>query len=128
MTGRISVAFATASNVLLLIESGKLQGLAVAQAQRSALIPDVPSMVEAGLTGVDSSIWIGMLAPAGAPRDIISRLSKAVNEALKSEEVHRQMRGAGMEPLGGSPEEFSDRIKEDTARWDAVLKASGLAK
>jgi tripartite-type tricarboxylate transporter receptor subunit TctC len=51
-----------------------------------------------------------------------------VNEALKSEEVHKQMKGAGMEPLGGSPGAFGERIKEDTARWDAVLKASGLAK
>jgi tripartite-type tricarboxylate transporter receptor subunit TctC len=128
MTGRISVAFATASNVLPLIETGKLQGLAVAQAQRSALIPNVPSMIEAGLTGVDSSIWIGMLAPAGTPRDIVERLSKAVNDALKSEDVKKQMRGAGMEALGGSPEEFGRQIKEDMARWDSVLKASGLAK
>ena len=128
MTGRISVAFATASNVLPLIETGKLQGLAVAQAQRSALIPNVPSMIEAGLTGVDSSIWIGMLAPAGTPRDIVERLSKAVNDALKAEDVKKQMRGAGMEALGGSPEEFGRQIKEDMARWDSVLKASGLAK
>jgi tripartite-type tricarboxylate transporter receptor subunit TctC len=128
MTGRISVAFATASNVLPLIETGKLQGLAVAQPQRSALIPNVPSMVEAGLTGVDSSIWIGMLAPAGTPTDIIDRLAKAVNEAVKSDEVRKQMSGSGMEPLGGSPQEFGRIIKEDTARWDAVLKASGLAK
>lgn len=128
MTGRISVAFATASNVLPLIDSGKLQGLAVVQAQRSALIPKVPSIAEAGLTGVDSSIWIGILAPAGTPRDIVDRLSKEVNEAIKSEEVLRQMSGAGMEPLGGSPEEFRRRINEDMARWDAVLRASGLAK
>ena len=128
MTGRISVAFATASNVLPLIETGKLQGLAVAQAQRSALIPNVPSMIEAGLTGVDSSIWIGMLAPAGTPRAIVDRLSKAVNDALKAEDVKKQMRGAGMEALGGSPEEFGRQIKEDMARWDSVLKASGLAK
>ena len=128
MTGRISVAFATASNVLPLIETGKLQGLAVAQPQRSALIPNVPSMAEAGLTGVDASIWIGMLAPAGTPREIVDRISKAVNEALKTDEVVKQMRGAGMEPLGGTPDEFGRRIKEDTARWDAVLKASGLGK
>jgi tripartite-type tricarboxylate transporter receptor subunit TctC len=128
MTGRISVAFATAANVLPLIETGKLQGLAVAQAQRSALIPNMPSMVEAGLTGVDSSIWIGMLAPAGTPRAIIDRLSKAVNEALKSEDVLKQMRSSGMEALGGDPEEFGRRIKEDMARWDAVLKDSALAK
>jgi tripartite-type tricarboxylate transporter receptor subunit TctC len=128
MTGRISVAFATASNVLQLIGDGKLTALAVAQSKRSALIPDVPSMEEAGLTGVDSSIWIGMLAPAGTPREIVDKLSKAVNEALKSEDVVKQMRLSGMEPLGGTPDEFARRIKEDTARWDAVLQASGLGK
>ena len=79
MTGRISVAFATASNVLQLIGDKKLTALAVAQPKRSALIPDVPSMAEAGLTGVDSSIWIGLLAPAGTPREIVDLLSKTVN-------------------------------------------------
>jgi tripartite-type tricarboxylate transporter receptor subunit TctC len=128
MTGRISVAFATASNVLQLIGDNKLTALAVAQPKRSALIPDVPSMAEAGLTGVDSSIWIGLLAPAGTPREIVDQLSKTVNEALKSEDIVRQMQLQGMEPLGGSPEEFARRIKADTAQWDAVLAASGLGK
>ena len=128
MTGRISVAFATASNVLPLIGDGKLMALAVAQAQRSALIPDVPSIAEAGLPGVDSSIWIGLLAPAETSREIVNLLSRSVNEALKSEDVVKQMRLSGMEPLGGTPDEFGRRIKEDTARWDAVLQASGLGK
>lgn len=128
MTGRISVAFATASNVLQLIGDNKLTALAVAQSRRSALIPDVPSIEEAGLTGVDSSIWIGMLAPAGTPREIVDLLSKAVNEALKSDDVQKQMRHSGMEPLGGTPEEFARRIKADTVQWDSVLQASGLGK
>ena len=128
MTGRISVAFATASNVLQLIGDNKLTALAVAQSKRSALIPDVPSMAEAGLTGVDSSIWIGLLAPAGTPREIVDLLSKAVNEALKSEDLVKQMQLSGMEPLGGTPDEFARRIKADTAQWDAVLAASGLGK
>ena len=128
MTGRISVAFATASNVLQLIGDNKLTALAVAQTQRSALIPDVPSMTEAGLTGVDSSIWIGLLAPAGTPLGIVDRLSKAVNEALKFDDLVKQMQLSGMEPLGGTANEFARRIKADTAQWDAVLKASGLGK
>ena len=128
MTGRISVAFATASNVLALIGDNKLTALAVAQARRSALIPDVPSIAEAGLPGVDSSIWIGLLAPAGTPREIVELLSKTVNEALKSEDLIKQMRAQGMEPLSGTPDEFARRIKADTAQWDAVLKASGLEK
>jgi tripartite-type tricarboxylate transporter receptor subunit TctC len=128
MTGRISVAFASASNVLQLINDGKLTALAVAQPRRAAMIPNLPSIDEAGLPGVDSSIWIGMLAPAGLPREIVDALSKAVNEALKSEDVMRQMQLQGMEPLGGTPEDFALRIKDDTARWGAVLKAAGLEK
>jgi tripartite-type tricarboxylate transporter receptor subunit TctC len=128
MTGRISVAFASASNVLQLINDGKLTALAVAQPRRAAMVPNLPSIDEAGLPGVDSSIWIGMLAPAGLPREIVDALSKAVNEALKSEDVMRQMQLQGMEPLGGTPEDFALRIKDDTARWGAVLKAAGLEK
>jgi tripartite-type tricarboxylate transporter receptor subunit TctC len=128
MTGRISVAFATASNVLALIGENKLTALAVAQPKRSALVPNVPSMEESGLSGVDANIWIGMLAPAGTPREIVDLLSRTVNEALKSEDIIKQMRSSGMEPLGGTPDEFGRRIKADMAQWDAVLKASGLAK
>ena len=128
MTGRISIAFASASNVLQLINDGKLLALAVAQPRRSAMIPSLPSIDEAGLPGVDSSIWIGMLAPAGTPRDVVDTLSKAVNEALRSDDVANQMRLQGMEPLGGTPEEFARRIKDDGARWGAVLKAAGLDK
>jgi tripartite-type tricarboxylate transporter receptor subunit TctC len=128
MTGRISVAFASASNVLQLIEDGKLTALAVAQPRRSAMLPNTPTLDEAGLPGVHASIWIGMLAPAGTPRPVIARLSRAANEALQTEDVARQLRTQGMELLGGSPEEFAQQIKRDTARWDAVLQAAGLGK
>jgi tripartite-type tricarboxylate transporter receptor subunit TctC len=128
MTGRISIAFSSAANVLQLIEDGKLTALAVAQPRRVAMLPNIPSIDEAGLPGVDSSIWIGLLAPAGTPDAIVKVLSKAVNDVLRSEEVVNQMRLQGMEPLGGSPEDFAARIKSDTARWDAVLQAAGLGK
>jgi tripartite-type tricarboxylate transporter receptor subunit TctC len=128
MTGRISAAFASVSNVIQLIETGKLTALAMAQPLRSALLPDTPTIDEAGLPGVHASIWIGMLAPAGTPRPIVEVLSKIINEALKTEDVARQLRLQGMEVLGGSPGEFEQRIKKDTAGWDAVLQASGAGK
>lgn len=128
MTGRISAAFASVSNVVQLIEEGKLTALALAQPTRSALLPNTPTIDEAGLPGVHASIWIGMLAPAGTPRSIVDKLSRAINDALKTEDVTRQLRLQGMEVLGGSPEEFEERIKLDTARWDAVLQAGGLAR
>jgi tripartite-type tricarboxylate transporter receptor subunit TctC len=128
MTGRISAAFASVSNVIQLIETGKLTALAIAQPARSALLPDTPTIDEAGLPGVHASIWIGMLVPTGTPRPIVDTLSKVINDALKTEDVTRQLRLQGMEVLGGSPEEFEQRIKKDTAGWDAVLQASGAGK
>jgi tripartite-type tricarboxylate transporter receptor subunit TctC len=128
MTGRISAAFASVSNVIQLIETGKLTALAMAQPTRSALLPDTPTIDEAGLPGVHASIWIGMLAPVGTPRSIVETLSKVINEALKTEDVTRQLRLQGMEVLGGNPEEFEQRIKKDTAGWDAVLQGSGAGR
>ena len=128
ITGRISAMFASVPNVLQLIEEGKLTALAVGQARRSAMIPNVPTIDEAGLPGVDASIWIGLLAPAGTPPEIVALLSKSVNEALRSDDVLSQIRSQGMEPLGGTSDEFAQRIKFDTARWDAIMKASGLQK
>jgi tripartite-type tricarboxylate transporter receptor subunit TctC len=128
MTGRISAAFASVSNVIQLIEAGKLTALAIAQPTRSALLPDTPTIDEAGLPGVHASIWIGMLAPSGTPRQIVERLSRIINEALKTEEVASQLRLQGMEVLGGSPQEFEQRIKKDTAGWDVVLRVSGAGK
>ena len=127
MMGRISVAFASVSNVVQLIEAGKLTALAMAQPTRSALLPDTPTIDEAGLPGVYASIWIGMLAPVGTPDPIVQRLSRVINDALKTEDVGRQLRVQGMEVLGGNPEEFALRIKKDTAGWDAILRASGTA-
>jgi tripartite-type tricarboxylate transporter receptor subunit TctC len=128
MTGRISIAFASAANVLQLIEEGKLTALAVSQAQRAALMPQVPSMDEAGLPGVYASLWLGMLAPAGTPSAIVKTLSKAINEALKAEDLANQLKLQGMELMGGSPEDFALRIKNDTARWDTVLQTVDLQK
>ena len=128
ITGRISIAFATAANVLPLVEEGKLTALAVAQAQRAALIPQIPSIDEAGLPGVHARIWIGLLAPAGMPRAIVDVLSKAVDEAIKADDFANQMKLQGMELMGGSPEDFATLIKSDTARWDAVLQATNLGK
>ena len=124
MTGRISIAFASAANVLQLIEEGKLMALAIATPKRSQMMPSVPSIDEAGLPGVHASLWIGILAPAGTPPQIVNTLSKAINEILKSDDIMRQLRLQVMEALGGTPEEFAARIKSDTAQWDAVLEAT----
>jgi tripartite-type tricarboxylate transporter receptor subunit TctC len=128
MTGRISIAFASAANVLQLIEDGKLTALAVALPKRSRMMAQLPSIDEAGLPGVHASLWIGILAPAGTPGTIVNILSKAINQALQSDDIVNQLKVQGMEVLGGSPETFAARIKSDTAQWDAVLQAAQLGK
>lgn len=122
MTGRISIAFASAANVLQLIEVGKLTALAIAQPRRSQMMARVPTIDEAGLPGVHASIWIGILAPAGTPPPIVNTLSKAINQILQSDDMRHQLRLQVMDVLGGSPEAFAARIKSDTAQWDQVLQ------
>jgi len=87
------------------------------------MMAQLPSIDEAGLPGVYASLWIGILAPTSTPGPIVNALSKAINQALQSDDIVNQLRLQGMEVLGGSPEEFAARIKSDTAQWDAVLQA-----
>jgi tripartite-type tricarboxylate transporter receptor subunit TctC len=110
------------------ITAGKLKALAVAQGQRASVLPDVPTMSEAGMPGFDASIWVGLLAPPGTSDAIRVQVADAVNEALKTDEVLAPMRAQGFDPLGGSPAEFGKFIDADIAKWDAVTKAAGLKK
>ena len=123
MTGRISIAFASAANVLQLIEDGKLTALAVAQPKRVADDADGALIDEAGLPGVHASLWIGLLAPAGTPRRSSMRC-RAPSTRRFSPMMSPVSCGAGLESLGGTPEEFEQQIRSDTARWDAVLEAT----
>jgi tripartite-type tricarboxylate transporter receptor subunit TctC len=128
IAGRISLMFSAASTTLPHVQSGKLVALAMAQSKRSAIAPDIPSMAEAGLPGFDTSVWFGLLAPAGTPPEIIAALSREINTALKTDEVIAPLRAQGMEPIGGSPADFADHIASETAKWAPVVEAAGLKK
>jgi tripartite-type tricarboxylate transporter receptor subunit TctC len=128
IAGRISLMFSAASTTLPHVETGKLIALAMAQPARAAIAPDIPSMTEAGLPGFDTSVWFGLLAPAGTSPDIVAALSRATNAALKSADVVAPLRAQGMEPIGGSPGEFAAYIRSETAKWASVVAAAGLKK
>jgi tripartite-type tricarboxylate transporter receptor subunit TctC len=128
LTGRVNLMFAVASTMLPHIQEGKLRALAVAQAKRTASLPDVPTMSEAGMPDFDASIWVGLLAPPGTPKEIVDQLARAVNDALKSEDVLGPMRAQGFDPLGGSPAEFARFIQTDIDRWNSVANSAGLRK
>jgi tripartite-type tricarboxylate transporter receptor subunit TctC len=126
LAGRVPLMFGPAATVWSNVQGGKLKALAVTQPKRAAIAPDVPTMVEAGVEGYSAGIWMGLLAPAGTPPEIVDKLSRAANEALKSNEVLSLMRAQGVDPLGGTPAEFGKFIDDELKKWDAVVKTAGI--
>ncbi len=128
LAGRISVMFAPASTVTAYIESGAVKALASTQLKRAGIAPNLPTLAEAGLAGFDTSIWIGLVAPAGTPRDVIDKLSQAVNDAVKMPEVITSLKNLGIEAIGGTPDELAKFIADETKKWTTVATAAGLKK
>ena len=125
LSGRITLMFNVAATLAPHVAAGKLKAFAVAQSKRASILPDVPTLAEAGMAGYDAGVWIGLLAPAGTPGAIVEKLSAAANEALNAEAVRTALRAQGTDAVGGGPKEFSDFIRADIAKWTAVLAASG---
>ena len=128
IAGRVPLMFGSAANVMPHIQAGTLKALAATQVKRIAIAPEVPTMVEAGLPGYDAVVWMGLLAPAGTPREIVTKLSQAVNEALRVNEVESALRAQGFETIGSSPEEFGRMIDGELKKWADVATAAGLRK
>jgi len=126
LAGRVPLMFGPAATVWSNVQGGKLKALAVTQPKRAAIAPDVPTMVEAGVEGYSAGIWMGLLAPAGTSREIIDKLSRAANEALKSKEVLALMELQGVDPLGGTPAEFAQFIDDELKKWAEVVRVSGV--
>jgi tripartite-type tricarboxylate transporter receptor subunit TctC len=128
LANRVQVMFSPAPTVLQHVDKGSLRALASTQLKRTAAAPQLPTMDEAALKGFDTGLWFGLLAPAGTPKDVIDKLSKATNEALKSPDVTDALSKQGMDVLGGTPEQFGTLITNETEKWAKVVKAAGLEK
>src|ERR1700712_5539252 len=128
LAGRITLMFNVAATLAPHVEAGKLKAFAVAQPRRSTIMPEVPTLAEAGMSGYDAGVWIGLLAPAGTPSAIIDRLSVAANEALKDEEVQKALKLQGTDPVGSTPKEFADFIRADVEKWKAAFAAADARK
>ncbi len=128
LSGRITLMFNAAATLAPHVEAGKLKALAVAQSTRASIMPDVPTLAEAGMAGYDAGIWIGLLAPPGTPAAIIEKLSVAANEALKTHDVATTLKRQGTDPRGGTPKQFADFIRADIEKWGAILARRGLGK
>lgn len=123
--GHIPMAFAPIPATHSQISSGTLRALAVTSAARTSLLPDVPTIAEAGLAGFDASLYYGLVAPAGTPRPIIDKLSAALRAALASDDVKKRLVADGTEVTPSTPEEYAAFIDRDEKKWSQIVKASG---
>ena len=124
--GEAQASLATISTVLVHVKSGRLRALGVSSAKRSTMLPEVPTIAEAGVPGYEMSPWIGVYAPANTPRAIIDKLNAESNKALKHPDVATSLTNQVLDPLPSTPEEFAQRIKVDYEKYGKLIKATGL--
>jgi tripartite-type tricarboxylate transporter receptor subunit TctC len=126
ISGRINLMFNVAATLAQHVKAGKLTALAVGQPKRASIVPDVPTMDEAGMPGFDVGIWIGLLAAPGTSPKIVDALSQYANEAVHSKDAEKALYAQGMDVLGGTPAQFSEFIEKDIQKWTRILASSGL--
>jgi len=123
--GHVQMMIDVMPNAYPLAVSGKARGLAVSTAQRFAGAPDYPTIAESGLPGFEASAWDGILVPAGTPRPIVDKLNAAIRSALRDPAIVEALNRLGAQPVPSTPEEFALHISTSTAKWAAVVQASG---
>jgi len=125
MGGQVMVMLDNIPSALPHIKSGKLRALATTGAKRDPLLPDLPTIAEAGVTGYESGVWFGLAVPAGTPREIIAKLNAEAVKGTKSPEFVKRMTELGYNLIGSSPEQMSEMLRNEVVRWGPIVKASG---
>ncbi|MBN9474214.1 MAG: hypothetical protein ABS43_28330 [Bordetella sp. SCN 67-23] len=124
-TGEVQFTFINIPSMSALMGSDKVKVIGLTSSKRSAAVPDVPTLAESGVEGMDVAAWYGLLAPAGTPPAIVKRLNQAVNDALADEKFRTQLIQAGVEPMNSTPEFFASFLADDIALWKKVISAAG---
>jgi tripartite-type tricarboxylate transporter receptor subunit TctC len=124
--GRVSMMFIDIPTGLPLVNSGKLRALAVTTKERSTLLPDLPSMVEAGVPDFDITSWQGWLGPANMPKDVVTRLNAEVRKVIENPEIKKQLAERGMDAFSGTPEQFAKFVDEQLVLWTRLIKDAGI--
>jgi tripartite-type tricarboxylate transporter receptor subunit TctC len=124
--GNIAMLFDSLASVMPHVKAGNVRPLAVNAPQRSPLLPEVPTLAEAGLPEFDRYTWFGMFAPAGTPPEVVRRLQTEVAAALKAPDLRERFDAVGAEPVGSTPEQFVERIRSDSVKWSEVIKAGNV--
>ena len=123
--GQITVAFDNVLSSTQNVQSGRLRAIAVSGSRRAPALPAVPTVAESGLPGFDVTVWQGLLAPAGTPREIIARLQDEIAKGLRTPEMRERIAGMGAEVIASTPQDFAKFIALDIDKWSKVIKASG---
>ena len=126
LAGRTAMIFDTVTAIRGHVKAGTVRGIAVTTLARSSAVPELPTIAESGLPGYDASTWGGILAPAGTPKDAVTRLNVAINAALKLDDVRARLMGAGIEIQGGTPEQFAAVIRNEIDKWGRIVREAGL--
>ncbi len=126
ISGRVSLMFDTVAAINVQVKAGTVRALAVTTAKRSSVAPSVQTMAEAGLAGYETSTWGGVLAPAGTPKAVVAKLNAEINKILVMPDVHQRLLEAGIEPAGGTPQQFSDFLGREMTKWAKVAKDAGI--
>jgi tripartite-type tricarboxylate transporter receptor subunit TctC len=125
IAGAVQLYVSSVPTLIGHIRSGKMRALAVTSAKRVGDLPNVPTVAESGYKGFEAVTWFGILGPAGLPKDMVAKLNADINKALKDPELKKQFDAQGADALGGTPEQFAKLIRDDIARWGAIVKESG---
>jgi tripartite-type tricarboxylate transporter receptor subunit TctC len=126
LAGQIDMVFNTKSVLLQLVKQGRLRALAVTSAARWPELPEVPTFTEARVFPYPIEVWWGIVGPAGLPRAVVARLNGAINEAIQSKDVLANFMNLGIEPRGGTPQEFATLLAEDAPRWFDIIRMTGI--
>jgi tripartite-type tricarboxylate transporter receptor subunit TctC len=126
VTGEVQAAFLSTTTAAGQVRAGKLKALAVMSPKRFPAAPDIPSITEAGFPGIESSVWFGLLAPAGTPRPIIDKINRDVVASLNTPEARETLLAQGAEPVPTTPQEFDAFLKAEIRKWGKVIKDAGI--
>jgi tripartite-type tricarboxylate transporter receptor subunit TctC len=124
--GQVQVMFDNVPNVLPQVKAGRLTALAQTGSKRSALVADLPTVAEAGVPGYEVTVWFGLVAPAGTPPAVVQKLNAEVLRILAMPDVRERFLAQGVEPVGSTPEQFSDHIRAQMAKWAKVVADAGV--
>ncbi len=126
LAGQVQMLYSSIPSVLPMVKDGRLNALAIGSAKRLASLPNVPTIAESGVPGYEAYSWIGIVAPLKTPQDIITKLNREIVAILQQKDVEEDLLRQGAVPVGDTPEHFGQYIKDEIAKWGAVVKSANI--